>query len=158
VAETTSAAGAGLVVRWVLAGYSASLAVTGVWAAGFQRGAVAVFHMVDEDDTFLGAAVGLYEFADDSGARTYAELLANRMALQADSRSPAPVPSVEELRGAVIGCDVNDESCQRAGVTAGVAVESRFLVAVEVVNHGYPPASELLAQVEEVLRAQLDQL
>jgi hypothetical protein len=37
MAEATSAAGAGLVVRSVLAVYGAALAVTGAWAAAFPR-------------------------------------------------------------------------------------------------------------------------
>jgi hypothetical protein len=122
--------------------------------AGFERGAIGTFR--ENDESITRVTVLLYEFEEDEGARTYAEFLANRVGDQADSASPAPVPSVTEVRGAVTYCA--DDGCLHATAATGVAVDGRFVVAVELADADDPPTGELIGRTEGVVHAQLDRL
>jgi hypothetical protein len=129
---------------------------------GFRRGAVAMFlrdEDDDNDDDYAQSSVALYEFGDGEGARTYAELLADRVSQQADSESPSPRPSVADARAAVVTCRYTDGGgCARAYGAAGVTVEGRLLVFVTLNDARQPAAEALAGEVEEVLHAQLDRL
>ncbi|MGH9210062.1 MAG: hypothetical protein ACRD2C_05200 [Acidimicrobiales bacterium] len=126
-------------------------------AAGFERGSVVLFRVADAGDIdSRELALALFEFTSEDGARGYADLLADRIGQQADTGSPAPVPSVEDVRSAVVRCASSEDDCRHASAAVGLAVDGRFLAIAEATNHGDPSVGELTSQVEEVLHAQLD--
>jgi ketosteroid isomerase-like protein len=125
--------------------------------AGFEQGAVAIFGS-DDSDHFIQAVLVLYEFADEDGAHAYAELLASRVDEQAARGSAAQPSSTRDVHGAVVYCGSGNDGCQHAEAAAGVAVDGRFVTAVEVQDSRDPAADQLLSQVDEVLHAQLDRI
>jgi hypothetical protein len=127
--------------------------------AGFVRGDAISFG-TDDPDALETLDVVLYEFEDGDGARRYAEHLAERVGQGAGSVSPAPVPSVADVRAAVTRCAEPSAGggCARGSNAVGLGVSGRFLTAAWLYDSREPAVGELTGRVEEVVRAQLDRL